>query len=228
MIGVISLIAVATTLILLALVWRQQHRQLRAKGYGWPTILFTFAFLLLLCIFVYAGVMGEGATNDARAVLVFIVPPLAWMLLVAGLTRVLPARGAARAAGPRVAGRRSSWVPYRFFGRSAYAVALAFVVFMLWQLFDPSIVPRKDSWRLLVAVLAAAGAGEYFMGLARRLHDAPLVLPKTTGSVLYLRAFGEEHRHFVSGPTSILRKYTDQFAAKMPGFKSRSDPAIKL
>ena len=219
------LAATLASLILLVVAWRRFYRQLRAKGRSRLLIISSFLLLLVGCLVAYTGVAGEAPPGNPRAVLAFVVPALMWTLLAAVIVRVLPARGA---AGAREAGRRSSWVPHRFFGWSSNAVAVGLIIFMIWQLISPEIVPRKDSWRLVMGVLMALGAGEYWLGLARRIQTAPTVLPRTANSVLYLRAFGDEQRPFVSGPASILRKYTDQFITKMVILKHRSDPTVPL
>ena len=173
----------------------------------------------------YTSVAGEAPPGNPRAVLVFIIPAVLWIVLAAMLVRVLPGRGA---TGPRVAGRRTTRVPYHFFGWVCHAVAVGFIVFMIWQLISPEIVPRGDSWRLLLGVLFASGAGEYFLRAGRRIETAPTVLPRIEGSVLYLRAFGDERVPFVSGPASMLGQYTDQFTAKVTILKHRNDPTLRL
>jgi hypothetical protein len=221
----VLLAATLASLVMLVVAWRRFYRRLRAKGRGRPFIISAFSFLLFGCLGAYTGVAGEAPPGDPRAMLVFIIPTVLWIVFAAMFVRVLPGRGA---AGPRVAGRRTTWVPYRFFGWVCNAVAVGFIVFMIWQLISPEIVPRADSWRLLVGVLFALGAAEYFLRLGRRIEAAPTALPRMEGSVLYLRAFGDERLPFVSGPSSVIGKYTDQFTAKVTILKHRSDPTLRL
>ena len=221
----VVLAATLASLVLLVVAWRRFYRRLRAKGRSKLLIISAFSFLLFGCLVAYTSVAGEAPPGNPQAALVFIIPTVLWIALAAMLVRVLPGRGA---PGPRVAGRRTTWVPYRFFGWVCNAVAVGFIVFMIWQLISPEIVPRKDSWRLLVGVLFAYGAGEYFLRFGRRIETAPTVLPRTEGSVLYLRAFGDERMPFVSGPSSMLGKYTDQFTAKVTILKRRSDPTLQV
>lgn len=134
---------------------------------------------------------------------------------------------AANRRSGRVCGRRRSLIPYRLLGWlmlvSAGALILFFFLFpqleLLWVIF------------LLVAV------GKYCLRLARRLKTAPVVIPSSKESVLYLRAFDDELRPFAVGPRRILKRYTNQLDAHTPsesllalmwGFPHRGNPTITL
>jgi hypothetical protein len=108
------------------------------------------------------------------------------------------------------------------------AAGLALAAFFVWQFFFGDIVPRREVARGLLGTLMVLGLGEYWRILGRRLKAAPVLLPDIKGSVLYLRAFGDENRPFVTGPASKLGRYTDQLVSKTAVRRSRQDPTIRL
>ena len=126
----------------------------------------------------------------------------------------------------RRAGRRRGFMP-AMFGWLTTAAGGALTLFFVWQLVSPTIVPRDEGWKALLAAAATTVAiSQYWFNVARRTRTAPVTLEPSEASVLYLRAFDEEQRPFAVGPRSVLKKYTSQLAANAP--YTRGDPTIKL
>ena len=101
-------------------------------------------------------------------------------------------------------------------------------LFFLWQMVVPTIVPRDEGWKALLAIGrddVGREPGPWF-NVARRIKTAPATLQPSEASVLYLRAFEEEQRPFAIGPKSALKQYTSQFSASAPF--TRGDPTLKL
>lgn len=82
---------------------------------------------------------------------------------------------------------------------------------------------RLQEWGWLGFLLFAFA--RYGRALARRLKTAPVVIPRSKESVLYLRAFDDELRAFAVGPRSKLKRYTNQVDAHTA---SMFDPTIRL
>src|SRR6266487_4404920 len=134
---------------------------------------------------------------------------------------------AANRRSGRVSGRRRSLIPYRLLGwlMLVSAGALILFFFLVWQ---PDLL-----WLILLLV----AFGKYCLRLARRLKTAPVVIPSSKESVLYLRAFDDELRAFAVGPRRKLKRYTNQLDAHTPsesllvllwGFPHRGNPTITL
>jgi hypothetical protein len=220
LVGVITLallVAVPTALIF---TWYRCHVRLRAKGYGRFVITLSF----LLALFASFSVFSRTG-ND---VLMTLGAPAAWVLFVIGLARVVPAHtgGAQRRLPRRRAGRRRAFVP-AMFAWLATAVGGAMTLFFLWQMVLPTVVPRDEGWKALMASVAMTLAvSQYWFNVARRIKTAPATLQPSEASVLYLRAFEEEQRPFAIGPRSALKQHTSQFSASAP--YTRGDPTLKL
>jgi hypothetical protein len=205
--------------------WYRSHRQLRAKGYRAWLIATVFVTLLFVSLAI-GGSLGND--NDA----VVLVPPAVWLAGALGFTAVLPWRkGAVRdgrlvQVGERRAGKR------RAVGAATWGWVFTIggglmTLFFSWQLISPTIVPRDQGWKALLAALSVMVLlGQHFFDIVRRSKAAPETLPATTATVLYLRSFDEETRPFVFGPRSILKKYTSQLAAHAPF--QRGDPTLAL
>lgn len=219
--------ALVTLALLGALVytWIRAHRRLRRNGYGAGAISGVFILLLFVCLWLAGLIQGSMAAAFSLGL---------WSVAAFALARTLPARkgavkdGRVVQVGERRAGKR------RAFGATAWGwtftvVGGAATIFFLWQLVTPTLVPRDQGWKALIAALGVwiTFSGHYF-GIARRSHAAPEVLPSAVPSVLYLRAFDEEQRPFVFGPRSALKKFTTQFAAHAPGQSRRGDPTLRL
>jgi hypothetical protein len=108
---------------------------------------------------------------------------------------------------------------------SAGALFLFVLVAFVWQMIaERTILPRGANGGQLFQSLKAAGClglllfalGRYGLALARRLKTAPVVIPSSKESVLYLRAFDDELRAFAVGPRTKLKHYTNQLDAHMP------------
>ena len=126
----------------------------------------------------------------------------------------------------RRAGRRRALLPNAL-GWLATIAGSAISIFFLWQLVFPTIVPRDEGWpALLVMVATTLVVSQYWFKVASRATAAPVRLQPSETSVLYLRAFEEEGRPFAVGPTSVLKRYTNQLSAIR--FRTRGDPNLKL
>ena len=80
-------------------------------------------------------------------------------------------------------------------------------------------------------IVTLVALGRHCLRVARRLRTAPVVIPSSKESVLYLRAFDDERRPFAVGPRSKLERYTNQLDARMPSpalIASRGNPTIRL
>jgi len=104
------------------------------------------------------------------------------------------------------------------------------VVFGAVLLIDGGYHGTGDPLSLFGSVFAIFGLGLYLLSVGRRVEAAPETLQKTQGSVLYLRAFGDENRPFVTGPNSVLGAYSDQLRSKVDTWNqgSHTDATIKL
>ena len=225
---------VAAPLVALIVAWRRLHVRLRTRGYGRLQIATVFSVLLAACYATFGGLVAASAGGappaGGLAALIFFVPPLLWIVLAAAIARIAPPRIVPARIVParrpkRVSGRRRSRIPYRVLGWLTRR-RLAMAAFFVWQFFFGDIVhvgrlpevcwhphgARTRCWRIL----------------GGRLKAAPVVLPEIKGSVLYLRAFGDENRPFVTGPASKLGRYTDQLVSKTAVRRSRQDPTIRL
>src|SRR5207245_7754649 len=100
----------------------------------------------------------------------------------------------------RMSGRRRSRVPYSLLGRLTMASAAALSLFFVWQILFPTIVPRGQAFRALLGTAVLLPLGQYWLNLATRLETEPDVLPTSTDSVLYLRAFDDAQPPFAVGP----------------------------
>jgi hypothetical protein len=132
---------------------------------------------------------------------------------------------AANRRSRRASGRRRALIPYRLLGWLMLVSAGAVFLFVVLVLISPTIVVRGPGGRgqLLQKLFQALSFGfllfafaRYGLALARRLRTAPVVIPSSKESVLYLRAFGDELRPFAVGPRSKLKHYTDRLDAHMP------------
>src|SRR4029453_12559588 len=106
-------------------------------------------------------------------------------------------------------------------------------LFCVWLEISPTIVPRGHPSPLkglfwVIGTLVALGG--YCLTLARRLRTAPVVIPSSKESVLYLRAFDDERRPFAVGPRRKLERYTNQLDVRMPSpaFMPGGNPTIRL
>jgi hypothetical protein len=109
----------------------------------------------------------------------------------------------------------------------------ALFLFCVWLEISPTIVPRGHPSPLkglfwVIGTLVALGG--YCLTLARRLRTAPVVIPSSKESVLYLRAFDDERRPFAVGPRRKLERYTNQLDVRMPSpaFMPGGNPTIRL
>src|SRR6266699_1673517 len=106
-------------------------------------------------------------------------------------------KDAANRRSGRVSGRRRSLIPYRLLGWLMLVSAGTLTpLFLFWQQ-EPA---------LLCLILLLVAFGKYCLRLARRLKTAPVVIPSSKESVLYLRAFDDELRPFAVGPRRKLKR----------------------
>lgn len=219
--AVITFVILAAFPIAVVYAWYRCHLGLRAKGYGRFVITLSFFVSLIASFLLLSGTASDVIT-------VFGAPAI-WILFVVGIARVAPVRARGLnpiPLAPRRAGRRPAVMPATF-GWLATILGGAITSFFVWQLFFPTIVPRDQGWKSLLASGAMTLAvSQYWFNVARRSKTAPVTLEPSEASVLYLRAFGEENRPFAVGPRSVLRQYTKQFVAHAPF--TRGDPTIKL
>jgi hypothetical protein len=214
----ITLVATVAVVI----VWYRCHVRLRAKAYGRLAISGAFVASFLLCLGAVSSVLGPQASQDAADDRAFPIAALLWILLILGLSRIAIAY-----RSRRMSGRRRSLVPYGLFGRLLLVSAGGLFLFFVWQIISPTTVPRGEALRALGGLLVLVTLGQYCLTLARRLKTAPVVLPSSKESVLYLRAFDDERRPFAVGPRRTLRHYTNQFTAQATNPRN-PNPTIKL
>ncbi len=203
--------------------------RLRTKGYGRALIAICFVASILACYLANSILLGTsesgspGSMGKSEALWLLFGIPLIWSLLAAGLAYGLPARKSRRISGPR-----RSPVP-RLLAWLIVVVGGATSLFFLWQLFDPTIVPRNEGINaILVTTCLTLLLAGYCFGIDRRVKAAPAVLAESEGSVLYLRAFDAERQPFVSGDRSVLRRYTNQLKAHVPLARGKRNRTIHL
>jgi len=196
------LITLVTT-VAVVIVWYRCHVRLRAKAYGRLAISIAFAASFLLCLGTVSSMLSPWATQDAADDRAFLIAALIWILLTLGVSRIAITRGSRR-----ISGRRRSLVPLGLLGRLILASAAGLFLFFVWQMIFPTIVPRGQAFRALGGLLVLIASGQYCLTLARRIKAAPLVLPSSKESVLYLRAFDARfvviYRHVGSYPADTL------------------------
>ena len=217
--GLVVLVLLAA----LVYTWYRCHKRLRASGYGPVLISVVFCLLLIVSLAIGGSTRGEA---------VLVVPYVLWIGVVLAITWMLPVRkgavkdGRVVQVGERRAGKRRA-LNATIWGWVFTIGGGLMTLFFTWQLISPSIVPRNEGWKALIAAVSVMViVGQYFFDIVRRSAAAPETLPPSTASVLYLRAFDEEKRPFVFGPRSTLKKYTSQFAAHAPF--TRGDPTLRL
>jgi hypothetical protein len=122
----------------------------------------------------------------------------------------------------RIFGPRQTRIPYFWLGWITIAIGITVLVIFIARAISGLPV---GNYGPLPIVLMITALGSYWIRLAGRLKNAPVAL-KAQGSVLYLRAFDDEARPFITGPSSDLRQLSSRLWSSIQ--PRRGNPILKL